>query len=477
MLLRGGGQDVVFSSLIFLFVFLPITLLVYYICPRPIRNLVLFIASLIFYAWGEPIYILIMLFSTFFDYFNGLFIDKYRDNKKITKLVLINSLVINLGILCFFKYYGFIITNINNFFSLNLKTLDLPLPLGISFYTFQTLSYTIDVYLDKVPVQKNIISFGTYVTMFPQLVAGPIVRYSDVAWEIDNRKESLELFGEGAELFVIGLSKKVLLANSIGVLWKSVKAIPVENISILSAWLGIIAFTFQIYFDFSGYSDMAIGLGKMFGFNFMKNFDYPYISKSVTEFWRRWHISLGTWFKEYVYIPLGGNRLGRLKQYRNLFIVWFLTGLWHGANWNFILWGLYYFVFLVIEKTYLNKWLKDKPEFISHIYTLLVVIIGWVFFEFENISEGAKFIKTMFGIGGNPVYDGTALYYLYTNAILFVVLTVCSTPVLKNRVHKLKEDINTKDSIAYSLIILVLLFLCTAYLVNESYNPFLYFRF
>ncbi|WP_268801895.1 MBOAT family O-acyltransferase [Sporanaerobacter acetigenes] len=418
-----------------------------------------------------------MLFSTFFDYFNGLFMDKYRDNKKITNLVLINSLVVNLGILCFFKYYGFIITNINNFFSLNLKTLDLPLPLGISFYTFQTLSYTIDVYLDKVPVQKNIISFGTYVTMFPQLVAGPIVRYSDVAWEIDNRKESLGLFGEGAELFVIGLSKKVLLANSIGALWKSVKAIPIENVSILSAWLGIIAFTFQIYFDFSGYSDMAIGLGKMFGFNFMKNFDYPYISKSVTEFWRRWHISLGTWFKEYVYIPLGGNRLGRLKQYRNLFIVWFLTGLWHGANWNFILWGLYYFVFLVIEKTYLNKWLKDKPKFISHIYTLLVVIIGWVFFEFENISEGMKFIQTMFGIGGNPVYDGTALYYLYTNWILFVVLAICSTPLLKKRVHKLKEDINTKESIVYSLIILLLLFLCTAYLVNESYNPFLYFRF
>lgn len=467
----------VFSSLIFLFVFLPITLLIYYISPRPIRNLVLFIVSLIFYAWGEPIYILIMLFSTFFDYFNGLFMDKYRDNKKITNLVLINSLVVNLGILCFFKYYGFIITNINNFFSLNLKTLDLPLPLGISFYTFQTLSYTIDVYLDKVPVQKNIISFGTYVTMFPQLVAGPIVRYSDVAWEIDNRKESLGLFGEGAELFVIGLSKKVLLANSIGALWKSVKAIPIENVSVLSAWLGIIAFTFQIYFDFSGYSDMAIGLGKMFGFNFMKNFDYPYISKSVTEFWRRWHISLGTWFKEYVYIPLGGNRLGRLKQYRNLFIVWFLTGLWHGANWNFILWGLYYFLFLVIEKTYLNKCLKDKPEFISHIYTLLVVIIGWVFFEFENISEGMKFIQTMFGIGGNPVYDGTALYYLYTNWILFVVLAICSTSLLKKRVHKLKEDINTKESIVYSLIILLLLFLCTAYLVNESYNPFLYFRF
>jgi len=467
----------VFSSLIFIFVFLPLVLAVYYISPRKIRNLVFFIASLIFYAWGEPIYISIMLFSTVFDYFNGLFIDKYRENKKITKLVLVNSLVVNLGILCFFKYYGFIVNNINNFFNMSIKAIELPLPLGISFYTFQTLSYTIDVYLGKVKPQKNIISFGTYIAMFPQLVAGPIVRYSDVALELENRNESFKLFGEGAELFITGLSKKVLLANNIGILWDSIKVTPISELSVLSAWLGIIAFTFQIYFDFSGYSDMAIGLGKMFGFNLMKNFDYPYISKSVTEFWRRWHISLGSWFREYVYIPLGGNREGRVKQYRNLFIVWFLTGLWHGANWNFILWGLYYCGFLIIEKTFLQKWLKDKPVFISHIYTILVIIVGWVFFEFEDIDKGISFIKTMFGFGNNLLYDGKAIYYLYTNALLFIVLAICSTPIIGSRIKRLKDSLKFRGNIIIPIIFMVLLFICTAYLVDESYNPFLYFRF
>ena len=467
----------VFSSLIFIFVFLPLVLLVYYISPRKMRNLVFFIASLIFYAWGEPVYILIMLFSTVFDYLNGLLIDKYRENSHITKLVLINSIVINLGILCFFKYYGFIVNNINSLFDINIKVIKLPLPLGISFYTFQTLSYTIDVYLDKVKPQKNIISFGTYVTMFPQLVAGPIVRYSDVAWEIDNRIESSKLFGEGAELFIIGLSKKVLLANNIGILWNTIKAIPTSELSILSTWLGIIAFTFQIYFDFSGYSDMAIGLGKMFGFKLMKNFDYPYISKSVTEFWRRWHISLGSWFREYVYIPLGGNREGRTKQYRNLFIVWFLTGLWHGANWNFILWGLYYCIFLIIEKTFLQKWLKDKPIFISHIYTLLVIIVGWVLFEFEDISKGLTFIKIMFGFGLNPLYDSRTIYYLYTNAILLGLLSICSTPFVGKAIKKLKGRFKIGEYVVIPIILAVLLFICTAYLVDESYNPFLYFRF
>lgn len=452
-------------------------ILVYYISPKSMRNFIFFIASLIFYAWGEPIYILIMLFSTFFDYFNGILINKYRSKKRIKKFILINSLVVNLGLLCFFKYYGFIVTNINNIFNLNIKILDLPLPLGISFYTFQTLSYTIDVYLGKVSPQRNIISFGTYVTMFPQLVAGPIVRYSDIAWELENREESLTLFGEGAELFILGLAKKVLLANNIGILWDSIKATPINEISVLSAWLGIIGFTFQIYFDFSGYSDMAIGLGKMFGFNFMKNFDYPYTSKSITEFWRRWHISLGAWFREYVYIPLGGNREGRLKQYRNLFIVWFLTGLWHGANWNFILWGLYYCVFLIIEKGFLQKRLKDKPQFIGHIYTLLVVIVGWVFFEFEDIKQGLSFIGTMFGFGSHPLIDSKTIYYLYTNILLFIVLAICSTPIVKKGINKMKEKSNTSTAIIIPLVFIVILFVCTAYLVDESYNPFLYFRF
>lgn len=445
--------------------------------PRKFRNLVFFIASLIFYAWGEPIYIIIMLFSTFFDYFNGLAIEKHRDNKKVSKMILINSLIINLGILVFFKYADFFISNINNLLNLNIPLKNLPLPLGISFYTFQTLSYTIDVYLDKVPVQENIISFGTYVAMFPQLVAGPIVRYSEIQKELDNREESLYLFGEGAELFIIGLSKKVLLANNIGLLWDTVKSTPLGELSILSAWLGILAFTFQIYFDFSGYSDMALGLGKMFGFNFMKNFDYPYTSKSVTEFWRRWHISLGAWFREYVYIPLGGNREGQSKQFRNLIIVWFLTGLWHGANWNFIIWGLYYGLIIILEKLFLLDWFEDKPRFIKHIYTMLIVIVGWVFFEFEDISLGLSFIKTMFGFGNNPLIDRSAIYYLYTNALLFVILIVSSTQIPKKIFSRIKLKLNNSKAVIIPIAYMFLIFLCTAYLVNETYNPFLYFRF
>nr|WP_272879009.1 MBOAT family O-acyltransferase [Clostridium sp. Cult2] len=463
--------------MIFIFVFLPITILIYYIAPNGFRNLVFLVASLIFYAWGEPIYILIMLFSTVFDYINGLAIDKYRGQKSITRAVLINSLVINLGILGFFKYYGFIVTNINQLLSLNIPLMELSLPLGISFYTFQTLSYTIDVYLDKVPVQRNIISFGTYVTMFPQLVAGPIVRYSEICKELDNRQENLNLFGEGAELFITGLSKKVLLANNIGLLWDTIKGTPIGELTVLSSWLGILAFTFQIYFDFGGYSDMALGLGKMFGFNFMKNFDYPYISKSVTEFWRRWHISLGTWFREYVYIPLGGNRRGKLKQYRNLIIVWMLTGFWHGANWNFIIWGLYYGLFLILEKMFLLRWLENRPKIIRHIYTLLIVIIGWVFFEFENMSIGINYIKTMFGFGNRPFIDGNAIYYLYTNALLFLILIICSTPIPNRIFRRFKEKLNRGGAIIIPLTYMFLIFLCTAYLVNETYNPFLYFRF
>lgn len=467
----------VFSSLIFIFVFLPVTILIYYIAPKALRNLVIFGASLIFYAWGEPIYILIMMFSTIFDYINGLVIDKYRENRKLARVVFINSLVINLGILGFFKYYGFIIGNINGLLNLDIPLINLPLPLGISFYTFQTLSYTIDIYLNKIPVQKNIISFGAYVTMFPQLVAGPIVRYSEVCRELNSRQENLYQFGEGAELFIIGLSKKILLANNIGLLWDTIKATPVVELTVLSSWLGILAFTFQIYFDFGGYSDMALGLGKMFGFNFMKNFDYPYISKSITEFWRRWHISLGAWFREYVYIPLGGNKEGMLKQYRNIIIVWLLTGFWHGANWNFILWGLYYGVFLIIEKTFLLKWLENKPKFIRHIYTLLVVIVGWVFFEFDNIALGTTYIKTMFGLANRPMIDGNSIYYLYTNIFLFVILIVFSTPIPNRIFSGFKERLVRGGTIFVPIAYMLLIFLCTAYLVNETYNPFLYFRF
>ncbi|MCY6958122.1 MBOAT family O-acyltransferase [Clostridium brassicae] len=467
----------VFSSLIFIFLFLPITIGMYYMAPRFLRNFILFLTSLIFYAWGEPVYILIMLFSTVFDYINALLIERYRHKKLIPKLVFINSIIVNLGILSFFKYYNFLIGNINDLFGLSIASQNLPLPVGISFYTFQTMSYVIDVYRNKVEVQKNIICFGTYVTMFPQLVAGPIVKYGDISKQINKRKESFDKFGEGVELFIIGLSKKVILANNIGILWDSVKATQISQLSILSAWLGIIAFTFQIYFDFSGYSDMALGLGKMFGFDLMVNFNYPYISKSVTEFWRRWHISLGSWFREYVYIPLGGNKKGSLKQYRNLFIVWFLTGLWHGSNWSFIFWGLYFGVLVTIEKIFLLKWLNKAPKFISRIYTMIIVIVGWAIFDIENMRKCGNFIKTMFGLNRNVLLDKQSLYYLSSNIILFIILVICSTPMPKKIIYSMRKRFKFTNTIVVSMINILLVFTATAYLVNESYNPFLYFRF
>lgn len=418
-----------------------------------------------------------MIFAIVFDYTNGLVIEKYFSNKLIKRIALIVSLAVNLGLLSFFKYYGFFVSNFSELFHLNLAAKSLPLPLGISFYTFQSMSYIIDVYLGKVPAQKKVIAYATFVTMFPQLVAGPIVRYIDISKQIDNRKENISQFLDGVELFIIGLAKKVLLANNIGILWSSVKATPLGEISILTAWFGIISFTFQIYFDFSGYSDMAIGLAKMFGFEINKNFNYPYISRSITEFWRRWHISLGSWFREYLYIPLGGNRYGKLKQLRNLFIVWFLTGFWHGANWNFIIWGLYFGAFLVMEKSFLLVWLNNKPKFVGHIYTLLVVIVGWVFFEFDSLGQGIAFIKTMFGFGTHNLIDGRAVYYLYTNAILFIILIICSTPVINRLFTELKGKMKLTGAVTIPILYMLIVFLCTAYLVNQSYNPFLYFRF
>lgn len=467
----------VFSSLIFLFLFLPVTILIYYISPMRIRNAILLVASLIFYAWGEPVYIFIMIFSTVFDYVNGILIEKYRHRKAIARAVLIISMIGSLGILGFFKYAGFVFDNINSLFNLHLQAADLPLPVGISFYTFQTMSYVIDVYRGKVTVQKNLISFGAYVTMFPQLVAGPIVKYADIAGQLVNRKVTLDRFGEGAELFIRGLAKKVLLANNIGLLWASVKAVPAGELSVLSVWLGIVAFTFQIYFDFSGYSDMARGLGKMIGFEFMENFNYPYISKSITEFWRRWHISLGAWFREYIYIPLGGNRVGMLKQLRNLAVVWFITGLWHGASWNFIIWGLYFGLFVTIEKLFLLKRLQRLPAFIGHVYTLIIVIIGWVFFEFEHLPAAMTFIGTMFGAGANGFVDNRSLYDLSTNALLLLLLVFCATPFPSNALTNIRTKFARFGSIAASAIYFIFMVASTAYLVNSTYNPFLYFRF
>lgn len=422
-------------------------------------------------------YIFLMIGTIIFDYIMALKIDKYKMDRKKSKRFFIFTLFVNVGILVFFKYVGFIIGNINNIFNINISFDEMALPVGISFYTFQVLSYIVDVYLGKVKVQKSLISFGAYVTMFPQLVAGPIVQYETIEDQLNYREESLEKFGQGVERFIQGLGKKVLLANNIGLIWTTISAMDLGSISVLTAWIGIIAFTFQIYFDFSGYSDMAIGLGKMFGFDFIENFNFPYISTSVTEFWRRWHISLGSWFREYIYIPLGGNRVSIPKQIRNIFVVWFLTGLWHGASWNFIVWGLYYGVILLLEKMVFAKVLERTPKFIKHIYTMLLVIIGWVFFASPDLAYAMEYIKAMFGLTHNMVVDGAGIYYLYTNIIMFVILAICSTPVVKNTLDKMVLK-SKSGYINMSLIVyMLILFLATAYLVNETYNPFLYFRF
>lgn len=467
----------VFSSIVFLFTFLPITLILYYISPRKMKNIVLLLISLIFYAWGEPVYVFLMMFTTVFDYLIGLLINKYRRNKIKSKRIFIFAVLVNLGILGFFKYYGFVIENINSVFSLNIGYNQLPLPIGISFYTFQTLSYVIDVYLDKVKVQKSLISFGLYVTMFPQLVAGPIVRYTDIDYQLKHRTHSMNKFGEGVDRFIQGLSKKVLLANNIGMIFTSIQQYDASEISVLTAWLAITAYTLQLYFDFSGYSDMAIGLGKMLGFDFIENFNYPYISKSVTEFWRRWHISLGSWFREYVYIPLGGNRCSTIFQLRNLCIVWFLTGLWHGADWNFILWGLYYGLILIIEKFLLKDILERMPSFIQHIYTMVLVMIGWTFFGIESIQKSLEYIKVMFFLNGNKIIDSTFIYYLHTNLILLIILILCSTPIVNKVFKKIIQNGRMEGVTLAVTVQFVLLFLSIAYLVNETYNPFLYFRF
>lgn len=460
----------VFSSLLFLFIFLPIFLGVYYITPRKFRNFVLFAFSLLFYSWGEPIYVLIMIFSTLFDFTIGLIIDKYREKRGIAKIALISSVVVNLGMLGFFKYSGFFMENINNIFNVNIEVLNLALPIGISFYTFQTMSYTIDLYRNKISVQKNIISFGSYVTMFPQLVAGPIVTYNKVEKEIDSRKESIDKFAYGVVRFIEGLGKKVLLANGIGQLWNTINASGFNKESVLIYWVGIVAFALQLYFDFSGYSDMAIGLGSMMGFKFPENFNYPYISKSVTEFWRRWHITLGAWFREYVYIPLGGNRVSNKRLYFNILCVWFLTGFWHGAGWNFIVWGLYFGFLMILEKNILLKYLERIPSFISRIYLVFVVLISWVFFSLDSLGAAIEYLKGMFGLNGQVFVDVDALYLLSNYWLLILIGIIFATPIS----NKLKNKINLPCKYVVYVSILIL---STAYLVDSTFNPFLYFRF
>ncbi|MCI8497470.1 MAG: MBOAT family protein [Clostridiales bacterium] len=464
----------VFSSLLFLFLYLPIVLGIYYITPRKFRNLFLFVVNLIFYGWGEPVFVLIMIFSTISDYIHGWLIDKYRANKKVAKALVVSAVVINLSLLGFFKYAGFfasIVKSIPIFSSITIP--QIPLPIGISFYTFQTMSYSIDVYRGDAPVQKNIISFGTYVALFPQLIAGPIVRYKDVAYQLDHRRETLSQFAQGVRLFLVGLAKKVLIANQMGLLWDNLRATSAEN-GVLGCWIGIIAFSFQIYFDFSGYSDMARGLGNMLGFEFLKNFDYPYISKSITEFWRRWHISLGTWFREYVYIPLGGNRRGKARLFLNLFVVWFLTGLWHGASWNFVLWGLYFGVILVIEKFFLLKYLQKTPAWVQHLYSLLLIVLGWVIFYFEDTSALFEYFGLLFHPAGGLIgRDAFALIVSYLP--LLIAAGIASVPLASKLWTKIQQ---TRWAWAAETVLsAACLLLCTASLVSQSYNPFLYFRF
>lgn len=465
----------IFSSLLFLYIYLPIVLAIYYISPKKIRNFILLILSLVFYGWGEPIYVSLMVLSIIVGFIGALQINKYRMDKEKSTCIFVTILLINLGTLFFFKYYGFLIEIINSIFNTNLKIKALPLPLGISFYTFQIISYVVDVYRGKTEVQKNIINFGAYVSMFPQLVAGPIVQYSTIEKQLNSRKESFKNFGEGVERFVLGLGKKVIIANNVGMIWNSVKPLAPENMSVLTAWIGIISFTLQIYFDFSGYSDMAIGLGKMFGFDFMENFKYPYISKSITEFWRRWHISLGSWFRDYIYIPLGGNRCGQAVQLRNIFVVWFVTGLWHGASWNFIIWGLYFGVIIFIEKIGLLKVLEKLPSFICNIYTMFFVVISWVFFDTDTLKNSMVYIGNMFRLNGNIGYDNLSLYLINTNMVFLVIAIICSTPLFKKFIESLKGNVVGK-TIVISIYVGIII-ISTSFLVGESYNPFLYFRF
>ncbi len=463
----------VFSSLVFMFAYLPITLLAYYLVPRQGRNIFLFIVNLIFYGWGEPKLVLLMVFNIFFNYIGGWLVDKYRADAKKKKLFLILTCVLDIGILAVFKYTGMITETLNMLPFLNIPELQISLPIGISFYTFQTMSYVIDVYRDDAPVSKNFINFGTYVALFPQLIAGPIVRYRDVAEQLVNRRETLEMFTRGVKLFMVGLAKKVIIANTMGTLTTNIFATTDEN-GVVGTWVGMIAYTFQIYFDFSGYSDMACGLGNMMGFEFLKNFNYPYIAKSITDFWRRWHISLSTWFKEYVYIPLGGNRKGVKRQILNLLIVWGLTGLWHGAAYNFVLWGLYYGLLLILEKFVLKKFLDRLPPFVQHIYTLFIIIIGWGLFYFTDVGQLGEFMVDLFNFG-NGICGNQAFNLIMSNLPMLIIAAVASTPLAAMLYTRFEH---TRFMwIPETLYCMGVLAVSTASLVNQSYNPFLYFRF
>ena len=466
-------NEMLFSSIPFLFYFIPCVLILYFISPRPLKNTVLLISSLIFYAWDRPKFAILMISAIVSGYIFGLLIEKFRE-KPLGKVFLVLSVGSSLAMLGFFKYTDFFISTFNSVSGLSVPLTGIALPIGISFYTFQILSYTVDVYRGDVAAQRNPISLAAYVSMFPQLIAGPIVRYSDIEKQLVSRSHSFDVAAQGIRRFVVGLGKKILIANALGELCDTFRAS--DDKSVLFYWLYAIAFTLHIYFDFSGYSDMAIGMGKVFGFDFLENFDYPYISTSVTEFWRRWHMSLGTWFRDYVYIPLGGNRVSKIKWFRNIFVVWFLTGFWHGAAWNFIVWGLYFAVLLVLEKIWLKKVL-DKSKAFSHIYVMFLVIISFVIFNATDMGEAARYIAAMFGFGGVPAYSAEWLYYLRSYAVVLVIGIVGATPLPKKIFTKLSEKNEKLFNVIEPVVLVGLMIVMTAYLVDGSFNPFLYFRF
>ncbi len=462
----------IFSSITFLFYFLPIVMAIYYIVPKKMKNIVLLISSLIFYAYGEPKYVFLMIFSIIATYIFGLLINKYR-NTKYAKMILFSSIFINLGLLIYFKYFDFIIQNINLWLSSNIDLLNVLLPIGISFYTFQTISYLIDVYKNEVDVQKNFFNLALYISLFPQLIAGPIVRYKDIQEQLENRNYTIEKFAIGIRRFVIGLGKKVLIANLLGELI-NIFAISTDK-SVIFYWLYAISGMLQIYFDFSGYSDMAIGLGSMLGFKFPENFNYPYIAKSITDFWRRWHISLSSWFRDYIYIPLGGNRVSSIKNIRNILIVWLLTGLWHGAAWNFIIWGLYFGILLIIEKKFLLKYIEKLPNIIRILYTNFIVMISFIIFNGNGINQILENVKGLFGIGNIPFTSTESIYYLKSYFVVILIGILGSTPIFKEKLNK--EKIRKFINVLEPLVLMAIFIISTSYIIDGSFNPFLYFRF
>lgn len=467
----------VFSSATFIFIFFPIVMIAYLVAPKKIKNLVLFLSGILFYAWGQFAYVYFILVTTVVDFLCGMMINKHRDNPKKKKAFFLTSLCINFGMLAVFKYTSFIILTINSIFGTSISDPNLPLPVGISFYTFCSATYIIDLYMNKIDVEKNFINYGAYVTMFPKVLMGPIVQYKQINKNLEDRIVSFDKISHGAVLFIQGLGKKLILADTVGALWATIKGFSVGELSVGLSWLGILAYTFNIYLDFSGYTDMARGLGFMLGFDFPQNFDYPYISTSISDFWRRWHITLGRWFREYIYIPLGGNRVGNAKLIRNLLVVWMFTGLWHGSSWNFVLWGLYFGILIIVEKFFIGNMLEKLPTFFRRVYSFFLIVLGWVIFDFTQLSDMGKYFGAIFGANKQGIFDGRFWYYLGNYAVIFLICILCSTGLFK----RLEDWLSNKHKIIYNIVqpivCILLLIISISYLVEATNTPFLYFKF